>query len=348
MLQDKLRDFLKKKFPDARDASGRKEIAMRCRFCGDSQTDMSARHLYISLGDDSTPPMYNCFKCPASGILSPEILQRLVDCTEDGELLSILRNSNLKIIRSSKNIIKKTQAYHIHNTFITDGVLSKAKLRYINKRLGLDLSYSDILENKMVLNLYDLLNKNRITKFTRYPNIMDQLNDCFMGFLSMDNGFLSLRNMVYKEKELTKSINLRYVNYNIFEDGISNRKFYAIPSKCNVTSIEPINIRIAEGGYDINSIFYNLCDGNRVQNIYTSVGGKAYLNVVRLYLTDFGLSNVIFHIYTDGDVKTESIKFISNILKPLGIPLYMHRNVFPGEKDFGVPKNRIKDQIIKL
>ena len=348
MFQDKLRGFLKNKFPDARDASGNKEIAMRCRFCGDSQGNKSARHLYISLGTDQAPPMFKCFKCNESGILSAKILQGLVDCSDNGEFLAEFRNNNMKVIKTSKNVMKNRQAYRIFNTFVSNSDISNAKLHYINKRLGLQLTFNDILENKIVLNLKDLLASNRVDKFTRYPNIIDELNDCFIGFLSMDNGFINMKNLVYKKQELSKSINLRYVNYSIFDNQDNARRYYTIPTKSNIASMEPIHIHIAEGPFDILSIFYNLRGANRVQNIYSSIGGKSYLNLVKLYIKEMGLMNVVFHIYVDNDISDDEIKHIADLLRPLGIVVYLHRNMYPGEKDFGVSKDKIKEQIIKI
>ena len=349
MFQERLREFLKNKFPDARNASGHKEVVIRCRFCGDSQSDRGARHLYISMGTDQAPPMYNCFKCGESGILSPKVLMELVNCEDSGELLSDLRNNNTRIIKTSKHLIKNRKVFNIKNNFISDTDLSRAKLTYINKRLGLNLTYDDLLQNKIVLNLGDLLSHNYVKTLTRYDSIVKQLDEYFVGFLSMDNGSLSLKNLVYNKRELSKSINRRYTEYSIFDKVEDNSKrFYAIPTRCNLTSPDPIHVHVAEGGFDINSIFFNLRGANRQQNIYTSVGGKAYLNVVKMYLKEIGLMNVVFHIYVDGEIPTSDIQFIADMLRPLGIPVYIHRNMCPGEKDFGVTKDRIIEQVTRL
>lgn len=105
MIQDKLRDFLLRKFPDGRNASGHKEVRIRCRFCGDSSTDRKATHLYFSLGFEDKPPMYYCFKCGQRGILSPEVLMALIDCSRDGELMLIQTNVNCET--TMRNIIQE-------------------------------------------------------------------------------------------------------------------------------------------------------------------------------------------------------------------------------------------------
>jgi len=350
MFADKLRDFLLRKFNDGRTASGQAEVAIRCRFCGDSQSDHNARHLYISLGDEvnNVPPMYYCFKCSTKGILTPDVLMSLVDCSKDGEMICDLRDNNTKTVKLSKNRMRKNKTYKVYNNYIRKDKLSEAKLFYINKRLGLDLTYSDLLENKIVLNLLDLLNSNKIKEYTMYDNIVKELDDSFLGFLSMDNGFINLKNL-RKKGCVSKFIDRRYTNYSIFKDSLNNsRRFYSIPTKCNLMSLVPIKIHIAEGPFDILSIFYNLNNGNREQNIYMSIGGRSYLNVINLILSGMGIINCELHLYMDNDVPEEQIKAVADLVTPIGIKVYLHRNVFPNEKDFGVKLENIKDQITRI
>jgi hypothetical protein len=347
MFQDDLREFLKRKFPDARNASGNKEIALRCRFCGDSSSDLKARHLYMSLGGENKTPLYLCFKCGEKGILTPNILRAMIDCNQDGEILHALKMHNTKAIKISKNRLSANKTYRISNGYIRNDELSKAKLYYINRRLGLNLTYNDLLRDKIVLNLGDILNYNKITKYTRYDNIVNELDDSFIGFLSIDNGFINLKNL-RKPGEVNKYIDHRYTNYSIFEADDNSMRFYNIPTRCNLISPEPIKIHIAEGSFDILSIFHNLNKGNRKQNIYTSVGGRSYINVIKLFLVRMGIMNCVFHIYVDNDIPNEEIRIIRDLLNPIGIQVFIHRNVLPGEKDFGVNLERIKDQIIRI
>ena len=58
---ENLKEYLLSRFPDAKTASGGRQVVLRCRFCGDSQKDKSARHLYIKV--DGDVPLYKCFKC---------------------------------------------------------------------------------------------------------------------------------------------------------------------------------------------------------------------------------------------------------------------------------------------
>ena len=61
-----------------------------------------------------------------------------------------------------------------------------------------------------------------------------------------------------------------------------------------------------------------------------------------------GIYNMEIHIYKDNDQTMNQIYDISNLLSYFNIPLYVHNNAYPKEKDYGVPKERIIDNIIKV
>ena len=52
------------------------------------------------------------------------------------------------------------------------------------------------------------------------------------------------------------------------------------------------------------------------------------------------------HLYPDNDKYGDIIEDIYNVIYPYGATLYEHRNVYPGEKDFGVPIERISENIV--
>ena len=39
---------------------------------------------------------------------------------------------------------------------------------------------------------------------------------------------------------------------------------------------------------------------------------------------------------------------IAYYMKPFNCPIYIHRNIMPGQKDFGVSLNEIKESVIML
>lgn len=337
-----IEEFLFNTFPSARYASGKSEIVIRCPFCGDSKDPKNA-HLYISIAKDK-PHYFHCFKCNESGILNSKTLRRM--SVYDVEASIQLDEYNKKV--ASKIPSKgKYLKYFLRNDRIRDNELSLAKLKYINHRLGINLTYQDCLDNKIVLNLYDLLNSNKISKLTRHPNIVNQLDECFIGFISMDNNFVTLRNIVPPGK-VHESIDRRYTEYNIFGANDNSHKGYCIPTTIDTLNPNPIRIHISEGVFDILSVFYNLNNGNKYQSIYYAMCGKNYEDKLMMFITDYGFINVEYHIYIDNDIQNYIIDNLRHISRTLKINVYIHQNRYNGEKDFGVKRSKIHDYVYIL
>jgi len=344
-FREKLKEYLLDTFPTASTASGGSHIVMRCPLCGDSR-DPKSKHLYIALPTETIPPLYYCHKCTSFGLLTAKVL-RMMTSYNDGGMGIELEQFNREFCKMPKNhILKDRLTYQIYNSYISDNDLSKAKLFYINKRLGQNLTYKDLMNNKIILNIYDLLNANNVKEYTRYESPMHDLNESFIGFISMDNAFVNMRNL--REGKVNYTVDHKYVNYSIFDKPDNSRRFYVLPGTVNMTDPMPIKINIGEGGFDILSVFFNLKGQDKYQNVYASIGGKAYLNIIKLFVQDIGIINCEFHIYIDNDIDDYVIYNMQEVIYPLGISLYIHRNMFPGEKDFGVPLDRIKEQITKL
>jgi hypothetical protein len=346
MFQDDLKEFLLSQFPDARLASGGKEIVMRCRFCGDSK-DPKSRHFYISLGYDGKPPMYNCFRanCSESGVLTSNKL-RMMSVYDTSFAIELDKHNNYLFRLPQNRIYKETGIARLNNVRISDDPLSSIKLTYINKRLGLNLGKEDLFQNKIILNLYDLLYYNNITNYTRYKNIMDDLNESFIGFISMDNSFVNMKNL--RPGKVSQYIDTKYVNYNIFGKADNSKRHYILPNQIDLTRPDPIQIHVGEGAFDALSVFYNLRGANKDHSIYASIGGKSYINIIKLFILEMGIINADFHIYIDNDIDDWEIQKIKDYMDGFNFNIYLHRNIYPGEKDFGVKLSNIKEQITLL
>lgn len=347
-FKENLKEFLINNIP-GKVVAGEKEFLCRCPFCGDSRHLKSA-HFYINLpNSDDTPVMYHCKKCNVSGVINQNILRELGVEVVDQDVLSDLISRHKKLsgnfIRgSSKN--KSIYKFDTYYDIISIGDMSEWKMKYINDRLGLSLSYQDMIDCKIVLNLFDLYNNeknNWYLHYTRDKRIIKELNDSFIGFLGYNNGVLNMRNL--RPGEVSKYVDKRYVNYNLFPtdrlEGTS--KYYIIPTIVDTLNPDPIKIHIAEGPFDILSIFYNLYNGNKYNSIYASIGGKSYVNLIKFLLCDLKIINAEIHIYLDNDVSKKEITQIINQLQYLDIDIYFHWNRYENEKDYGVPKNRILD-----
>lgn len=319
-------------------ASGGKEIIKRCHFCGDSR-DRTSKHLYIGIANDGLIK-YNCFKCNSKGVVDSRFFRDL-GCY-DADLITLVNQNNQSNKRYTANSQKaRFLANKVPIFTYRDAPESAKKVAYLNKRLGHEFTIDDLARFKIVLNLYDYINANTVGELTRYKNLCDQLDQFYIGFVSKDNGYINLRRLV-PEGKVDKYIDTRYLNYNIYGLDDNSNKYYTIP--CMIDPYQHITMHIAEGAFDILGVYLNT-DSEKNNAIFASIGGKSYMGLVQHFIKTYGFMNFTVHIYIDNDVDDYEIYKISNLVKPLGIKVFMHRNTFPGEKDYGVCKEKIKDTV---
>lgn len=328
--------------PFANPVSGRKEVNCRCFYCADSSNPRKG-HFYISVPKEDEPSYFYCQKCHCQGIVTND---KLIEWgIFDSNMGLELTRYNAKVLSLTKNKKFADQViYNIKNTFITNDKLSLYKLKYINDRLGTNLTLHDCISNKIILNIKDLIKENKL-ELTRYPDIVEQLDSNFLGFLSFDNAFINMRNLGIRE--VYHTIDKRYINYNIFNKYDNTMKFYVLPTSIDLYDPNPVRLHLAEGPFDILSIKYNLLH-NDTRNIFAAVSGSSYKSCIRYFITRMGLYNLEIHIYMDNDQSMKQIYNIANLLQYFCIPLYVHNNSFPNEKDYGVPSSNIIDNIRKI
>lgn len=344
MNSNQYRDHLLKMIPSARSASGGTVVNCRCFYCPDSSNPNSA-HMYISIPQsDDDPSLYYCHKCHAAGLVTYKTLIEW-DVYDDNIALDLIEH-NKKCSGSKKLKQYLTKHYKVILYSTIQNRNSQIKLKYINDRLGTNFTYSDLRRLKIVLNLSDLFKDNEITDYTRDEIIVEQLDINFVGFLSIDNAFLNMRR-VCKEGILIPSIDKRYINYRIFNKLDTSERFYTVPTQVDLCTLDRVKVHIAEGPFDILSIYENV--RSREPGIYTSVAGSNYKGQVIYFLEAYKLQHVEFHLYPDNDKhgSSKELDKVGRFLKPLHIPLYIHRNTYPGEKDFGVRPENIKESIVE-
>ena len=335
--------YFKSIFPVCNVVSGGKELCMRCMYCADSN-DPSHGHFYIHIpqGPDD-PALFNCFKCHTTGLVDSK---RLIEWGIYDEYIG----SELDKISKKASVSGKTKGYnrvvYRMSNVVFDQNLALMKLKYIHYRIGDKITLQDCLNDKVVFNIYDILKYNRVDRLTRHPNIVDQLNQYFVGFLSVDNNFINLRRVV-KEGIVYEGIDKRYVNYNIHDKKDNTEKYYILPDSIDLL-YSPVQVHLAEGAFDILSIKYNL--RNKCPGIYGAITGSGYLQMIRWLMSTLKLYQFELHIYPDNDKYGDIRKMmdIKQYLYPYGIPIYIHKNTYHGEKDFGVPIERIHESVMKL
>lgn len=328
--------------------AGGREIQCRCRYCPDSKDPSSKGHFYISVPqNDEEFSFFDCKKCGAHGMVTPNKLVEWGIYSEN--LIGKLYEHNKVASRNPRNFsLLEREVYILNNGYIRDDKLSDIKLKYINKRIGTNLSFNDLMKLKIVLNLKDLLMWNNITEYTRYPDIIDQLDESFLGFISLDNAFINMR-LLRSEGSVYKSIDKRYVNYNIFNKTTNTERFYTLPTELRLGP-DIMRIHIAEGPFDILSIALNLRSDEIGKSIFTSVAGSGYKGLLQHFICQFRLPFLEIHLYPDNDKlgSDEKMEEIVNDIKPFHFPIYIHRNMYGNEKDFGVKPSKIKEHIYSL
>jgi hypothetical protein len=199
---------------------------------------------------------------------------------------------------------------------------------------------------KIILNLKDYLVANHIKFITRNQKSIDEIDRGFIGFLSVDNGFINMRRIV-EEGVLSQYTDHRHLVYNIYNSVDNNHRFYIIGK--NVDTSRRIKLYICEGAFDVLGLYYNILQYRYEDNVVIgSAGGKEYLTLIRFFLCEMGLIDVEIHLCPDSDIEQYKMDRIKEFLRPLYIPVYVHRNVAPGEKDFGVSRDRINEGIMKM
>ena len=340
------KEYLLSSIPSAKLASGGKVINCRCFECPDSR-DPRSKHFYISIPQsEDEPSLYYCHKCHCSGVVTHN---KLIEWDiYDANLATELVNHNKKCSIKSKNdkYFNRT-VYNITNNITRNDEISIIKKKYIEDRLGCKFTYKELRDLKIVLNLYDIISDNHITQITRDQNIVDQLDYNFLGFVSIDNAFLNMRRLC-DDGKVYKSIDKRYINYKLFDKFDTSERFYTIPTEIDLSIPERVKIHIAEGPFDILSIYKNL--RNKERGIYTSIAGSNYAGIAMYFLIQFKLPYVEFHYYPDNDKygSNNVMNKVMKILRPTGSPIYIHRNQSYGEKDFGVSPDRIKESIERI
>lgn len=331
MNPEEYRNFLLQNLPHAIPASGLSEVVCKCFYCPDNG---SHHHMYVSIPKtENEPSWFNCFKCGTSGMVT---YKRLIEWQIfDQEMNIILTEHNRSVMNNPLNMkIYGDGIMNVRHSFIRDEELSYRKLAFINSRLGTNLTFEDCVSDKIILNINDFLKQNYIQKLTRSINFVNELNTNFVGFLSYDNNFISLRNMG------NSWIDERYIVYNTFEKKDNTKKMYIIPTSVDVR--KPIKVHITEGPFDALSVKHNL--RRDFDNcIYTAITGNAYKGVLRELIINQKLINLEIHLYPDSDTKEYVIKDLIEFLRVYKFPVYIHRNQIG--KDMGESLEKIKETI---
>lgn len=307
----------------------------RCPFCGDSK-DHSHGHLYIlGLNEDSPyDPNYYCQKCQTNGYIDMFFLELLELYDSDIEVLA-KKHKIYKSKNTSKKGFKENDKIQSKLLPPLNNENTKRKLKLFEDRMGIKLTTEKILKYKMVFNLLDYLEYNNIRNITRDKQIVKALDEKYLGFLSVNNEFINMRNM----GEITK-YNKRYENYNVYGIQDNTKRFYVIENKINV--MNTIDVHIAEGTADIIGVREHVCNCKDDDTIYAACLGLSYENIIR-YIVKKGILFANYHIYSDQGVPISEYREIKKKLKDVVKGEFnIYYNTNKDYKDCGTRKENIK------
>lgn len=321
--------------PLAHWSSGDKEITFRCPFCGDSKKDKTKTRFNVFMAfTEDKPPVYQCFNnnCGAKGVLTVELLK---DLQINNFSLMNMHNIHMSSMKKSvrKRVFMEGMKVDLTIPMPIMNEITAHKIAYFNERMGLELTGKDLLKYKIVINLYDFLQRNRIEVRTRKKYITDALDKGYFGFLSADNNYLIMRNTTNKIDNILK----RYINYNVLGNEDNARKFYIMPNSVDI--MRDIDIYITEGIMDIIGVYNHIMNRDDKDKIYVAACGASMESIIR-HLLRLGFIHVNLHIFSDDDVKADEYRKLKKKLKgKFSGDMTVYYNKI--KKDFGVRKEEI-------
>jgi hypothetical protein len=242
------------------------EIQIHCPFCDDALRSKASNHGHCYLSINS--PIFNCFRCTASGTLITLLLQTNFNDLETisyiGQFIKINFTKDYYKFKSHKdlpaiNIIKKK----IFETNLSFKKYNKDQFNiynnYLKQRIG-DVDYLDFLiipgiyQNFIISKFFNYIGENILLRYVNNPNKRYINNNNTSGLYYFQN--LDLNNK-YNNVTICEGpfdiINL-YLYNNIFKDNL----FIALRGKNYINLIEKLLLEyMLLDSYTINIIFDN-------------------------------------------------------------------------------------------
>jgi len=320
--------ILRNKRPSSQ-TTNRKEVTVRCPYCGDSKTDRNHMHMYIEM----MPPFkFYCHRCNVSGVLNTQTLRDL-------EIYD--NNLSASIIQANKTIKKKTGSKFKIDKKDTklnkvDSPFAQNATAYFNSRFNTIYTNDEIVDKfKAITNSAEFFNANHVNVPTNSGGYTLYDFNNSIGFLSSDGSHVIFRDLTGRQPK-------RYYNFNLYhEESSTSNKLYNIKSGIDIMKDE-ITLVITEGIFDIIGVYETFYKDKEIDNdyIFAAAAGKGYNAVISHYIR-MGFLNLKVIIYSDADVKERffrNLKDSSLYLKNNKLTIYYNTL----EKDFGVSKDRIK------
>lgn len=336
---NEIRNLILKNKKPSYETTNRKEIHVRCPYCGDSKHDNSKARFYIEM---KPPFRFHCFKCETSGVLNQQVLRDLGIFNNDLTLDISEANKVLKTIGVQKIQTKKVKNLKHESA---NSELATAAMQYFNKRYASKMTPEYIQRKfKAVLDAPEFFKENNLYVPSSQFNFSKAI-----GFISSDSSHIIFR-------DITGMQSKRYYNLCLVRDDEidSYSKMYNISADIDVLQDE-VTLVMTEGIFDIIGVYMHFYKDTPDEKnvIFAAACGKAYAAVIQHYIR-LGFLNLNIIIYSDADVPRsfyEDMKKASPYLKNSTLTVYynaLYNKETKYGKDYGVPKNQIKLKMQKI
>lgn len=324
---------------------------VKCPYCNDD----SPRHGHFCIKvdiDSDEPVLYNCLKCSHGGIMNQSVLSDLGIYLPQN-LAAQLRKSNKIFARKNNLTDISVMPFTIPEVCKRMSIITaQQKIDYINNRLGTYLTISDAPKYNIVISLKDFMSENNIESIEGFnPKYLSYIDDNYVGFISTNKNCIILRR-VNDRSYIPGRTSHRYIKIVIDRKNIDPNTYYNIPTVFDIMTTDPINVHVSEGTFDMLSIVANDVYNTDAPNMFFAVCGFGYAGVIKNIIRMGVCPNINLYVYADNDKSDQELKHMI-LNKKQGIYNYLNsmtivRNGFHGEKDFGVPKDRIKPSYKKI
>lgn len=341
-------------------ASNGRQSIVRCPYCGDSR-NKGHHHLYIKL---EMPSFFFCQICGTAGLTDKALFSDLN--LYDADLYNMLDEVNKDFARDQKKVItvRKNQGVS-QNPLVKGSKANKSaknkgndvgvvdipdegfviptydfshpdlqsKIKYLEGRLGVRVDQNFCRKYKVILDSDYFFAINNITAYTQKDQVLDDLREMYIGFLSSDSNFITFR-CVENVKGLS-----RYYDYNITGIPDNRGKFYTSANLLDCMT-EKLTINMAEG--ILSAIGGNEYLGRYDRStIVCAANGKGFKSIVNQFVK-LGFLSIQLNFFIDEDVDNSMVEelFEHNYLtNNIDFKLSIFRNTL--KEDFGYPKSEI-------
>jgi len=329
MTVDEIRDLILKNKRPSYQTTNKKEVRIRCVYCGDSRNDKTHAHLYIEM---KPPFKFYCQRCTTAGVLNTQTLRDFEIFNSDLNVSIIEANKSIKPFDGQKTVSNQRNLIlnKIENGFSVNAV------NYLNSRFETTYTNDYIVDKfKGITNTLQFFIDNNIrVPVDSYFRVLYDFNNS-IGFLSSDSSHVIFRDITGQQKK-------RYFNLDLSNGEVTtSSKLYNLKSEVDVLSTS-ITLVMTEGIFDIIGVYETFYKDkvDESKYIFAAAAGKGYNAVIAHYIR-MGFLDLEVIIYSDADVDNHFFKDMkANSIYLKNSPLTIYYNTL--EKDFGVSSDRIK------